>query len=112
MIKIDSWTESVPEGLSTDFYRDFALKHLQLAGKLGKDLVKLVRQGRFSEICAYEVDYAWDGTPMEFYHLRQALAFFTKLEYLDIGIDKEQAALSTFLESEALCRETNECFSA
>jgi len=48
----------------------------------------------------------------DLYHLGQISAFFKKRADLDLGIDREQAALETFLASEASCREVNECFRA
>lgn len=41
---------------------------------------------------------------------RQALAFFQKVEHLDIGVDKKEVALAKFLEAEELCRSTNALF--
>lgn len=110
MFSLKRWTDKVPSGLSTDLYKDFALKHARLAGEQGKIVHRLIVKNQFADICAFKVDYLSGASPTEMYHLRQALAFFSKLEYLEIGIDKEAAAMSTFLESEALCRETNECF--
>jgi len=43
-------------------------------------------------------------------HIRQALAFFQKLEPLDIGIDKEGVARRAFYESEVRCLKTNQLF--
>lgn len=106
-----SWTESAPEGLSTDLLKDLAHEHFTLAGDLGVVPLQFLKRDRLDLLCSYEVDYLTSvGTPNEFYHLRQGLAFFSKLEYLDIGIDKEAAALSTFMKAESLCRETNEIF--
>jgi len=39
---------------------------------------------------------------------RQALAFFQKLDYLEIGVDKREVAEGKFLEAEILCKETND----
>jgi len=43
---------------------------------------------------------------------RQALAFFQKVEDLEIGIDKEEVAFDKFLEAEELCNETNHLLKA
>jgi hypothetical protein len=43
---------------------------------------------------------------------RQALAFFQKVEHLEIGVDKEEVAFGKFLEAEELCKESNAVFRA
>lgn len=43
----------------------------------------------------------------EYYLLTQTLALFKKRADLDLGIDKAEVALCTFLESEKICRRTN-----
>ena len=43
---------------------------------------------------------------------RQALAFFQKVEDLEIGIDKEAVAYDKFIEAEQLCSETNHLLKA
>jgi len=45
-----------------------------------------------------------------YYNAVQAIAFFSKLDFLDIGVDKEAVALKKFLEAEELCRESNHLF--
>lgn len=50
----------------------------------------------------------WDRTLIGYYtECRQALAYFSKLENLEIGIDKQAIALEKFLEAEVLNEETN-----
>jgi len=44
----------------------------------------------------------------ELYNTRQVIAFFSKLEELDLGIDTEAVALKKALEAEADCKLTNE----
>lgn len=111
--KIDCWTDSIDPELSIDFYRDLASAHARQGGELGRHVLSLIKKGDMAALCEYSVDYCVSGmTANHYYHLRQALAFFSKLEFLDIGIDKERAALDTFLEAESRCKLTNEAFRA
>lgn len=107
------WTDCVSPELSIDLYRDFASSHASQGGVLGRKILPLIKREDYQAICDYNVEYGRDDmSPIQYYHLRQSLAFFSKLEFLDIGIDKEKAALDKFLEAESLCRETNEVFRA
>ena len=107
MRKIAHWTECYTPAESVDILREFAYSHACKAGKIGLGLKRLLREQRFREICEFEVDYSGDFTVSELLHVRQALAFFSKLEHLEIGIDKEDVAWNKFLEAESACRETN-----
>jgi hypothetical protein len=107
------WTDCVSPELSIDLYRDFASSHALQGGVLGRKILPLIKREDYQAMCGYNVEYGRDDmSPIQYYHLRQSLAFFSKLEFLDIGIDKERAALDKFLEAESLCRETNEVFRA
>lgn len=112
-LNIKFWTDEVSPELSIDLYRDFASSHALQGGVLGKEILPLIKREDYLAICDYTVDYERDGmSPTQYYHLRQSLAFFSKLRFLDIGVDKEQAALGKFMEAENKCRETNEVFRA
>jgi hypothetical protein len=92
---------------SLDFYRELALTHACEGGPVGERIASLIRRDRLRDLCEFEVDYSVFEVPDHVYHCRQALAFFQKLEPLDIGIDREAVAMRKFLESEELCRESN-----
>jgi hypothetical protein len=116
MRKIAHWLEGYSAGESLDIICDLALSHASQGGNLGKRIEHLIKKGRFRELCEFEFDYLEFNrcgyTPQQVYHCRQAVAFFSKLEQLDIGIDKEAAALRKFIESEEACMETNDVFAA
>jgi len=116
MRKIANWLEEYSAGESLDILCDLALSHAAQGGRLGHRISALIRRGDFRGICEFEFDYlefASKGyTPEQVYHCRQAVAFFSKLENLEIGIDKEEAAIGKFLEAEQACKETNEVFRA
>jgi hypothetical protein len=95
-------------GESLDILRDLALSHALDGGQEGKKIARLIRRERFSELCEYELDYNAAGhTAATLIHCRQALAFFSKLENLEIGVDKEWVAWRKFEQAEDDCRETN-----
>lgn len=111
MRKLTHFDETFSESESIDFLKDFALSHALMGGPIGKELAVLIHKNSFRTLCDYEIDYSTPGmTVANFAHARQALAFFSKLDFLDLGIDKEQVALEKYLSAESLCRETNEIF--
>lgn len=59
----------------------------------------------FKQLMAVDAHLASNAT--EYYLLVQVQALFKKRSDLDLGIDKKDVALATFLRSESLCRETN-----
>lgn len=113
MRKLADWLECYTVAESLDLLRDFALSHALEGGSVGRRIAGLIRACDFKALCEFELDYndpQW--TVGQLVHCRQALAFFTKLEHLDIGVDKVKTAWSKFEASESLCRETNELFEA
>lgn len=112
MRKLAHWLEEYDPAESTDLLRDQALSHALRGGALGRKIATLIHGQRFREICEFEFDYAaLDSagyTASQVYHCRQAVGFFSKLENLEIGIDKEKVAWEKFLETEKACSFQNE----
>jgi len=111
MRKIACWTERYTEAESIDLLREFALSHALRGGVQGLKISHLIRRDDLKALCEFELDFrdpGWD--PDELYHCRQAVSFFTKLEELNLGIDRESAARMSFDKANSLCRETNEIF--
>jgi len=77
--------------------------------QLRESLTTFISGDNYSALCDFSVDYN-AVSPPDAYALRQTLAFYSKRVDLDLGIDKEAAALATFKESERLCAETNSIF--
>lgn len=103
------WLECLPVDTSLDILRDLAYSHAQDAGPYADQLKRLIHTERYRELCEFEVDYSLDGlTPHAVKHARQAVAFFSKLRHLNIGVDREEVGMSKFLESERLCKDTND----
>lgn len=103
------WLEALPVVESLDILRDLARSHAEeVDSPLGRSIVAAIHRGDYRSLCGFEIDYAAEGLNAHAVrHLRQALAFFQKLQYLDIGIDREEVGMQTFLEAERLCSETN-----
>lgn len=111
MRKLPHWLECYDPEESVDILRDLALAHAADGGEEGKRIASLIRRQRFAELCEYELDYSSAGhTAHTLAECRQALAFFSKLEHLDIGVDKEETAWRKFQQAEVDCRETNLVF--
>lgn len=72
---------------------------------LGRRLVATPDIHLFKELMA--IDGLCSSSEHEYYLLVQVQALFKKRADLDLGIDKKDVALATFLRSEAICRETN-----
>jgi hypothetical protein len=110
MLNLSSWDEELSPDQSIEILCDLALAHCRLAGKQADGLAHLIVSRDFKSVCAYELDYCAGYTVNTVLHMRQALAFFTKLENLDIGVDKEAVARNNFYKSELECLRTNRLF--
>jgi hypothetical protein len=111
MRKLSHWLEELSPAESIDFYRELALSHAREGGAQGVEIARLIERDEIRKLCEFEFSYSIDGqTAAEVYHGRQALAFFQKIQDLDIGIDREERAFGKFLEAEELCRQSNNLF--
>lgn len=111
MRKISHWLEEYSVAESLDVLTDLACMAARKAGPTGARLEALLRKKDLRAVCDFEVDYAQLSIE-EARYLRQALACFTKLEFLDIGVDAKAAAIKSFEDAELHCRETNAVFRA
>ena len=111
MRKLAHWLESYGNAESVDILRDLALSHTPFGGSDGKKIEALIRRGDLAAVCDYKLNYSAQGVTSEsLRHCRQAIAFFSKLEDLEIGVDKERVAYDKFMWAEQRCRETNAVF--
>ena len=77
----------------------------------GYDIVAGITSNDFHTLCHYDPD-VWDLSASDVYHVRAALAYYQKRVDIDIGVDREAAALSKFRESERRCALINSRFRA
>lgn len=112
MRKLAHWLEEYTPSESIDFMRTLALTHSELGGQIGAEITKLIRSDDLKSLVGFDFSYEDPRfeNPEQIRHCRQALAFFSKLENLEIGLDKEEEALRKWIEAEDRCRETNVLF--
>lgn len=82
----------------------------QKGGSLSKTLYSMFLNGDYLGIINFKFDYTADFTRDDFLYARQIQALFSKQKELDLGINKEDVAFTTFMEAEKLCSETNHRF--
>lgn len=105
------WDEELPLPDTLSILETLSLRHAHLGGLVGRRIAALIKSRDYASICAFELElHSWNWNVQELFHCRQSLAFFTKMEELDIGIDKEQVAFTKFVESESACLLTNNIF--
>lgn len=98
----------VAETLSVMDY--LSLMHAHQGGEKGLKIAEMISNRDYKGLCTHKLDLSspfWSDKTDQLYHCRQALAFYTKLEDLDIGIDKEQVAWESFCEAEQGNRANN-----
>jgi hypothetical protein len=111
--KLSMWTTKLKLKQTLSVLDDLSASHAREGGVVGLQILDMIQRRDYAAICAFELkqnDYGWDV--LQLMHCRQALAFYTKLEDLDIGVDKEAVAYQKFEESEKQCLATNRFFRA
>jgi len=105
------WDEELDPESDQEIYSGLALWHLSQVSddEIACELSDLLVENDIRRFIEFKLDYgqlsAGDSA-----HIRQAQAFFSKREDLDLGYDKSATALKKFWEAEEACRLTNECF--
>lgn len=74
---------------------------------LTRQICNLAKEGRYLDIIKFEIDYTWAFTTDDFIMARQVQAFYSKADYIELGVDKEVVAYARFCESEEMCRDAN-----
>lgn len=113
MRKLAHWLEVYPANESLDLLRTLALRHAEAGGPKAVPIIDAIKRDDLRSLVLHELDLSSeDWTPSTLYHCRQAVAFFSKLEPLEVGFDKEGAAYDKFMLSEESCKLQNEAFRA
>lgn len=108
-----SWVDEWSYDATLAVCRHLGLHHASKGGEFGFYLGVLISMERYQELIDVEFDYVElvkTHSVEEIRQCRQAVAFFSKYENLEIGVDREKVAYETFLETERLCKDTNELF--
>lgn len=104
-------TEETDEILS-----ELAHQHLQEvlspAGGTTAAMASHLLDANYGAIAGYELDYGdSEADPMNYYHLRQIMAFWQKRQDLVLeGVDRLETSMVKFIEAEHACRRTDEVF--
>lgn len=99
-----------PYERSIEILQDFASYHARQAGPYRESILRYISRRDWVGLLGVELDPELASDPLYYYHARQAVAFFEKLEALELGVDKEQVAWTKFQEAESACRRTNATF--
>lgn len=79
-----------------------------LGGPLSSHLNELVKKKEYLTVIQYSFDYCDPSLDLnDVCYARQIQALFSKQDFIDLGVDKEEVAFLKFVQTENLCRETN-----
>lgn len=106
-----SWTEQFDPEVTHGIISSLALSHANEGGEQGNHIAELIVRNDGLKLCDFALDYNL-GTVWQLQNCRQALAFYQKAEFLDLGIDREAVAFVKFQETETSCKMTNDIFRA
>lgn len=120
-MRLSTWDQVISTEETNSFVRELACEHLRqvwvemrpnsYTARVKREIHNALWYEDFKTLVTYELDYD-QLTSTDAYHLRQALAFFSKRSDLDLGINREEVAYVKFCETEDRCRETNSIFKA
>lgn len=114
MRKLCAWDEEYGPEDSISILCDLALIHArEVPGTVGETLRAKISERDVSWLCGWTPPYDGSLGVSALIEARQAVAFFSKSEWLRVpGVDPEAAAWAKYQQAEQRCRETNEAFSA
>lgn len=101
------WDRELPEKQSLSILRGLALRHARQSGGYAPVLTDLLNRGKWSELVHFKLSYYHGDSVDALLNARQCLGFFQKLEWLDIGVDKERVAYEGLLRTESVCSQVN-----
>jgi len=105
------WTHELTTEESNAILSEIALVHARRINDqtVRERLTSSITGGDILSLCDASPPYA-QSSVYDCLNVRQISALFSKRADLELGIDKRAVAIKKFLESEALCAETNEIF--
>nr|UJQ85880.1 MAG: hypothetical protein 3 [Leviviridae sp.] len=108
-MRITRWDQTVSTEKTNELLKELATWHMGQIANAPTEREYLrdrIDRGDFLSVCDFDISYQ-GLAPLDAYHLRQIQALYSKRQDLDVGIDKEAAALEKFEAAERLCGETN-----
>lgn len=104
------WGSVLTEDESLEFLRTVSLSHALRGGPVGAEIASLIRAKNYPALVKFQISYDQEWNIQHLLDVRQALAFWTKLDFLNLGINTEEVAYTKFLECQTKCGETNKVF--
>lgn len=104
------WQKPWKNHESLEFIKGLAFAHAKQGGKQGECIASCIASGDLLSLCNYDLSYEAAESIEELRHCRQALGFITKLDFIELGVDRRLAAKESWLRAEADCGLVNECF--
>jgi len=103
-----SWTDALDTQQSLSVLTELAEAHLQQAGPFEGPLRKILENRDWRALCDFNFHLREPGhNPEHLLHALQVRGFFSKLESLPLGVDKEEVAWEKFQQSEEICKAQN-----
>lgn len=104
-----NWLEALSVDGSLELLEDLSVVLADRGGRVGWYLYTCLRDRNWDALLGYNFDYVADWDVSQLMACRQIQALFAKAPFLPVKTDteREAAAFSKFLESEASCLETN-----
>lgn len=105
------WDARASTGETNDFLTKLALEHI---GEISYSPARLylrdhLDRGDYAGLCNYDIPFA-EVSAVDVIHISQVLAFFSKRQDLDFGVNRQEAAVEKFIAAERKCQETNDIF--
>ena len=103
-----SWTNSQPIERHQAFVRQMSQVCAGLGnGPVSGALNSLIQSGDFRGVVEFDIDYQRGHSFEDLKYARQICALVEKQGFMDLGYNKEQAAVKAFLDAERKCLVTN-----
>lgn len=104
------WTEMYFHTDSLALIEELSLGHALEGGHEGSKIALLIQARDYPTLCRYELSLDCEWRVDHLISCRQALAFYSKNASLDIGVNRRQVALDSFVASELACEMSNRLF--
>lgn len=106
------WTEPLSADETVDLLSELSRAHALNGGDVGLRIAACIDARDYGALVSFELDYQLDWNVYQLLECRQALAYWEKADFLELGFDREAVAWSKFLQAEAACLSTNQFFLA
>jgi len=105
-----SWIKFSSKDESLKVYTDIARLCSELGGDVSREVFSHIEKNDWLGAIDFKIDYETID-PIDAIYSRQIIALFSKLDFIELGIDKERVAFEKFRACEESCLEVNRRFS-